>query len=472
VAKIITAKTWQLAPGLDGRRRSKTIVTPPPDTTPDYPWLGSYALGGTQAYWDPAVQAALAKRHRVVMNNYPGLGRSAGATIKGCCQSIKALSTVGTKIWNYFIPGEIENRNANTNEAKWELWKWLADNKAFLYTNGLTETGPVASDVTAWTVINFGPDAKVVSGKDWAQYMVDWTLRLCRDGGTFSNGAGNITVVANPYLDGLYIDNVFWRGRRDGDYKRIGSLNGVTSDPAMITYYQSAHARLINKIKTAWPGAPVLVNSADWPEQGRLGLGNFGDGPLDQAAAGGVLERIMIYEIYYSFKEMLRAVSVQMDSYSGDKDGIFQVDISSLTNFKAMRYSFGISQITNTFHYPHAGSGYLVQDLPSTWFDEYDFNLGQAIDPPQTTPTYYANASTGEGVYRRRFENGDIYVGARRGSGSLSASDQVTPYPAISLSNKWRLRGTQAPTINSGAAITSLSLAPQDAIVVRNTPPP
>jgi hypothetical protein len=84
------------------------------------------------------------------------------------------------------------------------------------------------------------------------------------------------------------------------------------------------------------------------------------------------------------------------------------------------------------------------------WFDEFDFDLGL---PVQTR----RNAAWSQGVWRRDFENGIVLVNPR-GNGSRT----------VSLGGSFRkLSGSQDPSVNNGAQVTSVTLADRDGIILR-----
>ncbi len=129
----------------------------------------------------------------------------------------------------------------------------------------------------------------------------------------------------------------------------------------------------------------------------------------------------------------------------------------------------------NQFDYQHVryslasalmGSGFYSFDYDITnhgqtwWYDEYDVNLG----PPSSRP-FNLLASASEdikpGLWRRDFKNGVAIV---------NSTDKKQTY-ALLKEELQKISGGQAPTINSGAKINYIQLAPQDGLVLlkRNT---
>jgi hypothetical protein len=86
------------------------------------------------------------------------------------------------------------------------------------------------------------------------------------------------------------------------------------------------------------------------------------------------------------------------------------------------------------------------------WFDEYDVDLGRAIDPPQFN--YWQN-----GVYMRRFENGMALVNPK---GNGTSIVQIPPGYS-------RINGDQDPVTNNGQVAESVTIAERDGLILIKT---
>jgi hypothetical protein len=121
------------------------------------------------------------------------------------------------------------------------------------------------------------------------------------------------------------------------------------------------------------------------------------------------------------------------------------------TNYQAMRFL-----LTWTL----ANDGFFIYDdywfnyahATDWWYDEYD-NAGQGtgyLGQPLGTATQPIG-----GVYRRDFTNG------------ISLSNTTGSAQTISLGGTFRkLRGTQAPSVNEGSLVSSVTLAAKDGIIL------
>jgi hypothetical protein len=124
-----------------------------------------------------------------------------------------------------------------------------------------------------------------------------------------------------------------------------------------------------------------------------------------------------------------------------------------------MRYALASALLDNGYIMYHTG-GYNSDNV--VWFDEFDLDgtattswLGAAIDPPQTNA--YQN-----GVFRRRFENGMAIVNPRTNPDkSLRTAQTITPEAGYK-----RFVGSQAPSVNNGQNVTSISIDAGDGIIL------
>jgi hypothetical protein len=124
-------------------------------------------------------------------------------------------------------------------------------------------------------------------------------------------------------------------------------------------------------------------------------------------------------------------------------------------DYQAFRYGFGSALLGDAYFDLSDGTSGSVYKPAVHWFDEYAPEgrttswLGAAIDQPPTEPWK-------DGVWRRRFEGGMVLVNPR-GNGARAVG--VEP-------GYRRIRGTQAPAINTGAAVSTVSLRDRDALVL------
>lgn len=455
-----------------------TTAAAAPSYNPTFPRLGACAIGGSQFRYDlDSYINAAARRHVLVHTRFLGMEGSRTRTPAQWTSEIKLRSTLGTKVFHYVIDDSIRNDQATVPSADNVPYTTANANGWAAYNNGITKTGAVDFLIgsTSWRKLNYTLGCPVVNGKRWFEWNIDRATVLNRDGGSLSNGVSNVTVTANGNLDGIYFDVYFYEERNDADYNCDGAVDTNNSDASRL-YIQQSRAAAIAYYRSLWPGSSVIVNSADWYRQKLVRGGTLTGSPLDQLVEGGVIEaplgKSYSAETTGKFYDAVAAITESMNAYKAPKLGIVTCDIVTLTGYRMMRYGLGLCLLTDAYYYPHLG-GYNPEDLPSLWFDEFNFNLGAAIDPVQSAPRYLAEAGgSGGGVWRRDFVNGIVLVGARRGIGNIATTgDQETAYASVSLGGPfYRLTGTQDTTTNSGAAVTAISIKPRDAIVLSRVP--
>jgi hypothetical protein len=128
----------------------------------------------------------------------------------------------------------------------------------------------------------------------------------------------------------------------------------------------------------------------------------------------------------------------------GPRYGLFHV-IGAADDYRFMRYSLA-SCLMDDGYYGHSTSdGY----TEIAWFDEYDVDLGVAIDQPQTSAWQ-------KGVYRRRFSKGIALVNPE-GNGNQTVD--VGP-------GYRRFVGGQDPIHNNGNDAQTLTLKEGDGILL------
>ncbi|MET0983986.1 MAG: putative glycoside hydrolase, partial [Steroidobacteraceae bacterium] len=164
---------------------------------------------------------------------------------------------------------------------------------------------------------------------------------------------------------------------------------------------------------------------------------------------GGVLEG-MIGQSYSpekwgSWNIMLSWYRKTMATLGEPKLGVFNQH-GDPADYQTFRYGFASCLMDDGYYsFTVHGQGYSgVQ-----WFDEYDVKLGKAISSPSTS-------AWKNGVYRRDFEKGIVLVNPK-GNG---------PQTVTIESGFKRFSGKQAPSVNNGADVSTVTLQERDGIVL------
>jgi len=146
---------------------------------------------------------------------------------------------------------------------------------------------------------------------------------------------------------------------------------------------------------------------------------------------------------------MMQAYRKVMSALANPRLGMF-AQLGSATDYQSFRYGFASCLMDNGYYVFNTSETY--GDAPA--FDEYNANLGNAVSSPQT-------AAWQQGVYRRDFDNGIVLVNPK-GNGARTLQ--------LETSYK-RLQGAQAPAVNTGQTVTSVTLQDRDGLILLRTAP-
>jgi len=409
---------------------------PPPGTGPHFPRLGAYPIGAPHNYDSPAFRDIARKYHVVIVTQWPGWQSGRSMTMPQVMQDVKARSTVGTKMFTYVIIQE-QPANQGPTDAYYPVWQKLNSEKWWLYPSG-SSGSPVASTYPGATEINltnFGKND--ASGKNWLRWKADFDFAF--------NVTGDSRNQANPYLDGFFTDNVFWKPRSNGDFNLDGTTDNQ-NDASVARWYREGYKTYFDYMRSKWPNSLQIGNIADWGDQAAVLT------PLDQVLDGGVLEGMIgksySVETWGGFNLMMAWYRKMIDACRGPKLAIFAQDNLPNGDYRGMRYGLGAALMDDGYYYVNDSTGYTPDHLK--WFDEFDFDLGNAVQTRR-------EAAWSQGVWRRDFENGIVLVNPK-GNGART----------VSLGGTFRkLSGTQDPATNNGATVTSVTLADRDGIILR-----
>jgi len=389
-----------------------------------YPRTGAVLIGGAQDYWTASYQAAMAKLQVVVLSSYPGWGSGHGTSSELVTKQLKARNP-NLKVFLYV-------QNAGQPNPVPTVWKGLGTKldaqKWWLYQtwgSGTKVTGTGLGNVL--NITNY--TTRDSSGLRYNQWMARYL-------------ATNVGKAA-PTADGLYTDCVFWRPRTNGDYNQDGRVDSA-NDPAVGSWVRQGYGVYVDELRAQLPGKLQIANAADWGQSNAVLDGLSGE------FNGGVMEGIIGKS--YSMENLTGGWALMMAQYrktmaamASPKLGLFMM-AGSPTDYQGMRYGLGSASMDDGyFTFKNEATGY----YGAVYFDEYGAKLGAATTGPQ-------KSAWQAGVYRRDFQNGIILVNPK-GNGART----------VNLGGTFRkLKGTQAPSINNGALVTSVTLKDRDGIVL------
>lgn len=398
---------------------------------PDFPRLGGYLIGSPQKYEDPAYQAKMAKLHFSILNVWPGWNGfySYGVSMNQAVQGIKA-NNPKTLVFLYM---NVNEATTNSDSAWIEQLNLLNSNKWWLYSSGTNGNLVVSTWGPEFRIINTSIHSTTnSSGERFMEWRARWQAQKF--------------AVPNPAVDGFFTDNVFWKPRVDGDWNRDGKSDSQ-NDATVQTWFRQGFRLYFDTLKQVMPGKYQLGNIADWGDS-RAVFPEF-----DKQLHGGVMEGMIGYnwssETNGGWHEMMRQYRKMMAALAEPKLAIFHQD-GRLDDYQGFRYGFASSLMDDAYFYYSTGDKY----YDVNWFDEYDVKLGKALSSPPTSAWQ-------NGVYRRDFENGIALVNPK-GNGTRT----------VQLEGSFRkISGKQAPSVNNGQTVTSVTLNDRDGIILLRTQP-
>lgn len=391
-----------------------------PKTT--FPRVGGINMGNPYNYSDPTYTNQLAKLDLMILKTYPGR-----ASWNPTIQAIKAKNPDAIVVF-YLNVNERDMRPAtgsgwNSYISKMSSMKW------WLYANKTTGS-PVESWFSpAYDVINMTPftkrDSAGLNGIEWmTKFYVDNYYKK------------------NTASDGFFIDNVLVQPNVDGDWNLDGKIDKKT-DVNAGKYWRQGYAAYFRKVRTLMPGKVQIGN-----------IGGLGDaaavypeyaGLIDGGVIEGMIGKGWSIETYKGWAAMMAKYRKVMKATIGPKLVIFN-QWGNPTDYQAARYGLASTLMDNGYHnFTNTAKGY----TGVVWFDEYNANLGVAESAPPT-------AAWKSGVYRRDFDKGIALVNPK-GNGAKTITLE---------SDFYRLKGSQAPTVNSGAKVRTITLKDRDGIIL------
>jgi hypothetical protein len=218
-------------------------------------------------------------------------------------------------------------------------------------------------------------------------------------------------------------------------------LDGKDDPPASVgAAYRAGQRAEWDHIRAIHPGAVLFAelgnHDASAPEY---------VGVLDGAFLDAMMGKDYSLETYAGWQTMMARYRAVMANTRAPHLVGFDVR-GAIDDYRAMRYGLTSALMDDGyFSYSDLNSG-------TTWgksYDELNVDLGRAIDPPPTVAYQ-------DQVYLRRFEHGLAVVNSSKDTAAVV--DMPMGYR--------RITGTQAPTVNTGEAVTTLTIAPRDGYVL------
>lgn len=411
-------------------------------------WIGQGDLGSfTTMYQSAQGIEDMRRRKVVVINGWPELQGARGVSTAAIVASVKAASTIGTKVYVYMDTERVYKGSYTSAFATRQAY--IAARNWYTYASGTGGTPIDSYFANNGYWINptvFVPDD--ASGRNAMEWMADYEPTWMWGG-----AEGN---EASTQIDGMFWDNTLVRPRQNGDLNRDGTIDDRTN-LTVGDWYRAGIASGISRFKTNYPTKQALVNLAEFPNVGGSGWpANFGAlTHYSGLAHGGVLEHIMgrsfSPETFMSTAQFVAAVQGSEDALIDPSLGIFNAcpDDFSATNYQAMRHALACCLTVTNMSFGWTRHTEFQSDWD--WYDEYDFPLGA----PTETRKAYAS-----GAIRRDYANG-IVIWWPKG---------VTD--AVSLGGTfYALQGNARGWLTAGQAVTSVTApSARNGLILSRTP--
>jgi Hypothetical glycosyl hydrolase family 15 len=403
--------------------------TPPPFPRLAVSWLSN------QNYGQATIQSQLARADIAIITTWPGWATNytgSGTGIQPVLGNIKAINP-NILVFEYIKNNEIDGTIA-TNGAYSALFNKLSAMNWYLYPVGGSGT-PVPSSWAGATSINntvFTPPDS--NGDNWLSWFAKWAV--------------STLYTPNPSYDGFSIDNVFCQTRVTGDWNRDGTTDPSGSSQAG-QWQRQGYASFVKTLRSVMPSNKFEIgNIGDWTEPNAV-LTEY-QGVLD----GGIMEAMIgetwSVEAWGGWQAMMTGYRQAMAALGGPKLGIFS-QAGDPTDYQSFRYGFASTMMDDGYYQFSSTSNY---NGSFPWFDEYNYQhqFGAAISSPPTTAWQ-------NGVYRRDYTNGIALVNPK-GNGVQTVTLEA---------NYIHITGTQAPSINNGQTVRTLTLQDRDGVILLRT---
>jgi hypothetical protein len=393
-------------------------LSPPPVRKTTFPKLLGMQIG-SQNYGSAAYHADMAKLDVVIIGFWRGW-RSGSQTIRSVVQNIKRLNPT-TLVGQYTVLNEWYDDPNNTSalepRAKLTAQNWWlrkADGSKVQWT---PQYNTWDINLTHWTT----PDAAGMRYPQWrAQYDFQHFFQPV------------------PEFDIWYFDNVMIHQRIATADWTLDGVDDLGTNPAIQTAFRKGIAAGWKAAKTFTPNKILMGNTDN-----DLGSPEY-KGQLHAAFLEGIIGQSWSIETWGGWDAMMARYRTVLKNLQPPAMVGFNV-MGALTDYRLFRYGY-TSCLMDDGYFSYTDAATVYNSVP--WFDEYEVKLGTAVDVPQIVAWQ-------NGVYRRAFANGLVLLNPTKTART------------VTMETGWkRFTGTQAPTLNNGTAVTTLTLQAKDGIVL------
>ncbi len=368
-------------------------------------------------------QSSLAKLDVVILGFYPGWKKlKTNEPIRDAVRAIKAINP-NILIGQYTMLGETQNDVPrylmyNYKSKKIDLENWWLRNASGNQVQWTPIFDTWIINYTSWTKSD-------TNGLRYPQWLAGQDY--------------NLYFQPVPEFDIWYFDGVVSDPRIPFADWKLDGQNYSNTDPVIQQAVREGNASEWSAAKQLAPNVIMLGNADNnlsYPEY---------TNKLNAAFLEGLMGKSWSMETWAGWDAMMLQYQTIFQNLLAPKLVGFNV-WGNVNDYRFFRYAFASCLMDNGFFsYTDTNVGYA--SVP--WFDEYNVNLGMALDSPQQVQVY-------NGVHIRRFENGLALVNP------TTQSINVPVSPGYK-----RILGSQDPLVNNGqTVINGFSLGPKSGLIL------
>jgi len=412
-----------------------------------YPRIGAYEISGGFNVTNPDYRQAVAKNDILILGMWRRWSMTDDVTgeplsIRDVVVDIRrraaAMGNQGIKIAKYTSIDT--SSNDSTRGSSTERWDKLH-----------SEVGPGYPVNNDWW-------ARTKDGAHTSSYPGQWDVNLTEyvqrdaNGDTFPEWAAESDYEAFfrdiPEFDMWFIDNWFYRPRVEADWDGDGR-NDDKNDESVRRDFRKGYVNALRRARELAPDL-IMMGNVD-------GEVSTNSGMLTEPEYKGQITALYEGAIGLDHSaETWGGWDIMMQQYrttasNAQHNLILMVAHGSEDDLALMRYGLASCLMDDGYYYYTSLENHYKSAL---WFDEYDVDLGRAIDPPQF-------AAWQNGVYMRRFENGMALVNPK-GNGTKTVRVEA---------GYRRINGSQDRQVNNGQPVETVTLSPRDGLILIKTEP-
>lgn len=379
---------------------------------------------GAKNYHDQRYQDEMSRLDIVILGFYPGWEPQPGVSVRDTVRSIKKRN-----------PRILVGQYTILDEAYDDLGKSLADKDKYFK---LHEEG--------WWLRNAG-DRKVQRTKEYHTSLVniaEWT-KPDSQGRRYPQWLAERDYKKYfelvPEFDIWYFDIVNYKPRVVADW----NLDGRDDDPKDHGIAKAYRKGLVAHWDAARALAPtsLLMGNAD---------NDLGSDEFRNKLGGVFFEALMgknwSLETFAGWEKTMQRYFAGFENTAPPHLVGFNV-WGKLRDYRFFRYTYA-SCLMGDGYFSFTDVNKPYSSVP--WFDEYNVNLGKAIDLPQKAAWY-------RGIYKRSFEKGVAIVNPTERAVDVDLGEAL-----------YSISGIQDKKVNNGRRVSKLTIYPKDGIILSRYP--